>query len=92
MSDDPEQEYFSDGLTEDIITDLSLIPGLFVIARSSVFTYKGKHTKVQQVANELGVRYVLEGSVRRAADRLRVVGAEYSLETGVVDFFEGADG
>ena len=61
-----EQEYFSDGITDDLITDLSKISGLFVIARNSVFTYKGKPVIVQQVAKELGVRYVLEGSVRRA--------------------------
>ena len=72
MSDDPKQEYFSDGMTEDIITDLSKISGLFVIARNSTFTYKGKPVKVKQVAEELGVRYVLEGSVRRAGDEIRI--------------------
>ena len=72
MSDDPEQEYFSDGLTEDIITDLSLIPGLFVIARNSTFTYKGKSVDVRQLAEEMGVRYVLEGSVRKSANQVRV--------------------
>jgi len=72
MSDDPTQEYFSDGLTEDLITELSKMSGLFVIARNSVFTYKGKSVKVQQVAEELGVRYVLEGSVRRAGDKVRI--------------------
>ena len=72
MSDDAEQEYFSDGLTEDIITDLSLIPGLFVIARNSTFTYKGKSVDVRQLGEELGVRYVLEGSVRKSADQVRV--------------------
>ena len=66
MSDDPQQEYFSDGLTEDIITGLSKIPRLFVIARNSSFIYKGKAVKVQQVGRDLGVRYVLEGSVRKA--------------------------
>ena len=65
MSEDPKQEYFSDGMTEDVITDLSKISGLLVIARNSTFTYKGKAVKVKQVAEELGVRYVLEGSVRR---------------------------
>ena len=69
MSGDPEQEYFSDGITEDIITELSKFPDLFVIARNSVFTYKGKPAKVQDIAEELGVRYVLEGSVRKAGDR-----------------------
>ena len=72
MSDDPEQEYFSDGLTEDIITDLSLIPGLFVIARNSTFSYKGKSVDVRLLGEELGVRYVLEGSVRKSADQVRV--------------------
>ena len=72
MSDDPQQEYFSDGMTEDLITDLSKISGLFVIARSSTFLYKGKLMKIREVAEELGVRYVLEGSVRRAGDQLRI--------------------
>jgi adenylate cyclase len=72
MSGDPEQEYFSDGMTEDIITDLSKISGLFVIARNSTFTYKGKSVKVNEVGRELGVRYVLEGSVRKAGDRVRI--------------------
>ena len=72
MSDDPEQEYFSDGLTEDIITDLSLIPGLFVIARNSTFTYKDKPVDVRQLGEEMGVRYVLEGSVRKSANQVRV--------------------
>src|SRR5437868_7010942 len=65
MSGDPEQEYFSDGITEDIITDLSKISGLFVIARHTAFTYKNKSIKVQQVGQELGVDYILEGSVRK---------------------------
>jgi adenylate cyclase len=72
MSDDQGQEYFSDGLTEDIITDLSLVPGLFVIARSSTFTYKGKSVDVRQLGEEMGVRYVLEGSVRKFGDEVRV--------------------
>ena len=72
LGSDPEQEYFSDGITDDLITDLSKISGLFVIARNSVFTYKGKPVKIQQVAEELSVRYVLEGSVRRAGEKLRV--------------------
>ena len=69
---DPDQEYFSDGITEEIITTLSKVPQLFIIARNSVFSYKGKSMKVQQVGEELGVRYVLEGSVRKAADRVRI--------------------
>jgi adenylate cyclase len=72
MSDDPEQEYFSDGITEEIITAISKIPKLFVIARNSTFTYKGKPVKVQQVSEDLGVQYVVEGSVRRAEDRVRI--------------------
>ncbi len=72
MSDDPEQEYFADGMTEDLITDLSKISGLFVIARNSTFVYKGKTVTIRQVAEELGVRYVLEGSVRRAGDEVRI--------------------
>ena len=72
MSDTPEQEYFSDGLTEDIITDLSLIPGLFVIARNSAFNYKGQSVDARRLGEEMGVRYVLEGSVRKSADQVRV--------------------
>ena len=72
MSGDPEQNYFSDGLTEQVISALSKVHNLFVIARNSTFTYKGKPVKVQQVAEELGVRYVLEGSVRKAGDKVRV--------------------
>jgi len=72
MSGDPEQEYFADGMTDDLITDLSSISGLFVIARNSTFTYKGIAVDVRQVAEELGVRYVLEGSVRRVGDRVRI--------------------
>jgi adenylate cyclase len=74
MSGDPEQEYFSDGITEDIITDLSKISGLHVIARNTTFTYKGRPAKIQQVAQELGVGFVLEGSVRKAGLRVRVTG------------------
>jgi len=72
MSQDPEQEYLSDGITEDITTDLSKISSLFVISRNSAFTYKGKAVKVQDISREMGVRYVLEGSVRRANDRVRI--------------------
>ena len=74
MSGDPEQEYFADGITEDIITDLSKISGLRVMARNNVFVFKGKTVKVQQVAQELGVRYVLEGSIRKSGARVRVTG------------------
>jgi adenylate cyclase len=72
MSGDREQDYFSDGITEDIITEISRIPALFVIARNSTFTYKGKAAKVQDVCRDLGVRYVLEGSVRKSGHRVRV--------------------
>jgi adenylate cyclase len=72
MSGDPKQEYFSDGLTEEIITALSRVPQLFVIARNSTFTYKGKAVKIKQVAEDFGVQYVLEGSVRKSKDRIRI--------------------
>jgi adenylate cyclase len=72
LSGDAEQEYFSDGITEEIITALAKIPQLFVIARNSTFTYKGKPVKVQKVAEDLGVRYVLEGGVRKAGDKIRI--------------------
>jgi adenylate cyclase len=72
MSGDPEQEYFADGITEDIITDLSRIPDMLVIARNSTFTYKGKAAKIGDVCRDLGVRYVLEGSVRKAGERVRI--------------------
>jgi adenylate cyclase len=72
MSGDPKQEFFSDGITEDIITALSKVPMLFVIARNSTFTYKGKPVNVRQISEELGVRYVMEGSVQRSADRVRI--------------------
>lgn len=74
MSGDPEQEYFSDGITEDIITDLSKVSGLSVVARNTAFTYKGKAVKVPEVAKELGVDFVVEGSVRKAGSRVRVTG------------------
>jgi adenylate cyclase len=72
MSGDPEQEYFSDGMTEDLITDLSKVSGLFVIARNSSFAYKGRSVKVQEIGRDLGVRFVLEGSVRKAGNRVRI--------------------
>jgi adenylate cyclase len=82
MSDEPEQEYFSDGITEEIITALSKVPRLFVIARNSSFTYKGKPVKVQEIGRELGVRYVLEGSVRKAGDRVRITAQLIEATTG----------
>jgi TolB-like protein/lipopolysaccharide biosynthesis regulator YciM len=82
MSGDPEQEYFSDGLTEDLITDLSRIPGAFVISRNSVFRYKGQAIKPEQVSEELGVRYLLEGSVRKVDDRVRITAQLIDATTG----------
>jgi len=74
MSGDPEQEYFADGMVEDITTGLSRSKSLFVIARTSSFTYKGKAVEIKQVGRELGVRYVLEGSVRKSGNRVRITG------------------
>jgi adenylate cyclase len=82
LSGEPEQEYFSDGLTDQIIVTLSGVPKLFVIARNSTFTYKDKPVKVQQVSEELGVRYVLEGSVRKAGDRVRITAQLIDALTG----------
>jgi TolB-like protein/class 3 adenylate cyclase len=82
MSDDPSQNYFADGMTEDLITDLSKVSGLFVIARNSSFSYKGQQVKVRQVAEDLGVRYVLEGSVRRAGDQVRINAQLIDATTG----------
>jgi TolB-like protein len=83
LSSDPEQEYFTDGMAEDIITGLSRSKSLFVIARQSTFTYKGKGVDIKQVGRELGVRYVLEGSVRKAANRVRITGQLIDAATGV---------
>ncbi len=82
MSGDLEQEYFSDGITEDLITDLSKLSGLFVISRNSVFLYKGKAVKPEQVSRELGVRYLLEGSVRKAGSRVRITAQLIDATTG----------
>jgi TolB-like protein/tetratricopeptide (TPR) repeat protein len=92
MSDDTSQEYFADGMTEDLITDLSKISGLFVIARNSTFSYKGQQVKVRQVAEELGVRYVLEGSVRRAGDQVRINAQLIDATTGGHLWAERYDG
>jgi len=92
MSGDPEQEYFADGMVEEIITALSRIRWLFVIARNSSFTYKGQATDVKQVGRELGVRYVLEGSVRKASGRVRITAQLIEAETGAhlwADRFDG---
>jgi TolB-like protein/Tfp pilus assembly protein PilF len=92
MSGDPEQEYFADGVVEDIITALSRIRWLFVIARNSSFTYKGRAVDVKQIGRELGVRYVLEGSVRKSANRVRITGQLIDATTGAhlwAERFEG---
>ncbi len=93
MSGDPEQEYFADGMVEEIITALSRIRWLFVIARNSSFTYKGQAVDVKQVGRELGVRYVLEGSVRKAGGRVRITAQLIEAETGTnfwADHFDGS--
>lgn len=93
MSGDPEQEYFADGMVEDIITALSRFKSLFVIARNSSFTYKGKAVDVRQVGRELGVRYVLEGSVRKAGGQVRITGQLIEAATGAhlwADRFDGS--
>jgi TolB-like protein/class 3 adenylate cyclase len=92
MSGDPEQEYFADGVVEDIITALSRFKSLFVIARNSSFTYKGKTIDIKQVGRELGVRYVLEGSVRKSANRVRITGQLVDAATGAHLWAEKFDG
>jgi adenylate cyclase len=82
LSGEPEQEYICDGLTEEIITALAMVPDLLVIARNSAFTYKGKPAKVQQVSKELGVRYVLEGSFRKSGDRVRITAQLVDAKAG----------
>jgi adenylate cyclase len=79
MSHDQDQEYFADGISENIISALSHIPQMFVIARNSTFTYKNKPVKVQQVSEELGVQYILEGSVQRSGDQIRVTACVISF-------------
>ena len=93
MSGDPEQEYFADGMVEEITTAIARLPWLFVIARNSAFTYKGKPVDVKQVAQELGVRYLLEGSVRKAGNRVRITGQLIDTTIGAhiwADRFDGA--
>src|SRR3981189_1908042 len=93
MGGDAEQEYFADGMVEDIITGLSRIKWLFVIARNSSFAYKGKSPDIRQVGRELGVRYVLEGSVRKAGNRVRITGQLIDTSSGAhiwADRFDGA--
>src|SRR5437667_709459 len=93
MSGDPEQEYFADGMVEEIITALSRIHWLFVIARNSTFTYKGQAINVKRVGRELGVRYVLEGSVRKGGGRVRITAQLIEADTGAhiwADRFDGS--
>ena len=93
MSGDPEQEYFADGMVEDIITALSRVGWFFVIARNSSFAYKGKHVDIRQVGRELGVRYVLEGSIRKSGNRVRITGQLIEAANGNhiwADKFEGS--
>jgi TolB-like protein len=93
MSGDPEQEYFEDGMVEEIITALSRIRWLFVIARNSSFTYKGQAVDVKQVGRELGVRYVLEGSVRKAGGKVRITAQLIDAASGAhlwADRFDGS--
>jgi TolB-like protein/DNA-binding winged helix-turn-helix (wHTH) protein len=92
LSDDRQQDYFADGMTEDLITDISKVNGLFVVARNSVFTYKGKTVKVRQIAEELGVRYVMEGSVRRVGDQVRINAQLIDATTGGHIWAERYDG
>jgi adenylate cyclase len=82
MSGDPAQDYFADGMTEEIITALARFKSLFVIARNSSFAYRGHAADIKQIAHELGVRYVLEGSVRNSGDRVRITGQLIVAETG----------
>ena len=93
MSGDPEQEYFADGMVEEIITALSRIRWLFVIARNSSFTYKGQFVDVKRIGRELGVRYVLEGSVRKSGNRVRITAQLVEAESGAhlwADRFDGS--
>jgi adenylate cyclase len=92
MSGDPEQEYFVDGMVEDITTAIARLPWLFVIARNSSFAYKGKSPDVRQVGRELGVRYVLEGSVRKAGNRVRITGQLIDTTTGAHIWADRIDG
>ena len=92
LSGDPDQEYFADGITDDLTTDLSHIPDSFVIARDTAFTYKGKPVEAQTIGRELGVRYMLEGSVRRVGETVEINAQLISTETGAhvwADRFEG---
>jgi adenylate cyclase len=90
MSGDAEQEYFADGISEDLITSLSKLPQLFVIARNSSFTFKGRHAHVSEVGKSLGTRYILEGSVRKAGDRVRISAQLIDATTGGISGRNGS--
>ena len=92
MSSDPEQDYFADGMVEDIITALARYPSLFVVARNSSFAYKGKSPDIRVVGRDLGVRYVLEGSIRRVGPKLRITGQLIETDTGRHLWAEKYDG
>src|SRR5580658_1892131 len=92
LSNDPEQQYFADGITEDVTTDLSRIEGMFVISRNTAFTYQGKRVETKQIGRELGVRYVLEGSVRRSGNQVRVNAQLIDAETDAHLWAERFDG
>ena len=92
LSGDPQQDYFADGVVEEMITALSRFSGLFVIARNSSFAYKGQAVDIKKVGQELGVRYVLEGSVRRSADQLRIAGQLIDAASGVHLWADRIDG
>src|SRR5262249_5380545 len=92
MSGDPEQEYFADGMVEEIITALSRNKQLFVVARNSSFTFKGKAVDIKQAARDLGVRYVLEGSVRKSGDRIRITGQLIDAVSGALLWADKYDG
>jgi adenylate cyclase len=92
LSDDAQQEYFADGMTDDLITDISKVSGLFVIARNSVFSYKGKTVEIGQIAEELGVRYIMEGSVRRVGNQVRINAQLIDATTGGHVWAERYDG
>jgi TolB-like protein len=92
LGGDPEQEYFADGITDDLTTDLSHLPGSFVIARNTAFTYKSKPVDAKQIGGELGVRYLLEGSVRRIDEKVVVNAQLISTETGAYVWADRFDG
>src|SRR5262249_29569008 len=92
LGNDPEQQYFADGITEDLTTDLSRIPDMFVISRNSAFAYQGKRVDTKQVGRDLGVRYLLEGSVRRSGNLIRINAQLINTETDAHQWAERFDG